>query len=58
MKSIYSITISELEDFLQQNNEKKFHATQLYDWLYVKRVNSFSDMTNLSKDLIGKLKNN
>ena len=58
MKSIYSITINELEDFLINNNEKKFHATQIIDWLYVKRVNSFNDMTNLSKDLISKLEDN
>ena len=55
MKSIYGITINELEEFLQENNEKKFRATQIIDWLYVKRVNSFSEMTNLSKELINKL---
>ena len=57
MKSIYGITINELEEFLQENNEKKFRATQIIDWLYVKRVNSFSEMTNLSKELINKLSN-
>ena len=58
MESIYSITYSKLEEFLLSNNEKKFHATQIIDWLYVKRVSSFKDMTNLSKDLIGKLEEN
>jgi 23S rRNA (adenine2503-C2)-methyltransferase len=58
MKSIYSVKLSELEDFLLNNNEKKFRATQIIDWLYVKRVNSFSEMTNLSKDLINKLNDN
>ena len=57
MKSIYGITINELEEFLQENNEKKFRATQIIDWLYVKRVSSFSEMTNLSKELINKLSN-
>ena len=55
MKSIYSTTINELEKFLEENSEKKFHATQIIDWLYVKRVNSFDKMTNLSKELISKL---
>jgi 23S rRNA (adenine2503-C2)-methyltransferase len=50
--------LSELEDFLLSNNEKKFRATQIIDWLYVKRVNSFSEMTNLSKELISKLNDN
>ena len=45
MKSIYSTTINELEKFLEENSEKKFHATQIIDWLYVKRVNSFDKMT-------------
>ena len=55
MKSIYSTTINELEKFLEENNEKKFHATQIIDWLYVKRIDSFDKMTNLSKELVSKL---
>ncbi len=58
MESIYSTTFNKLEEFLVNINEKKFHATQIIDWLYVKRVNSFKDMTNLSKDLISKLEKN
>ena len=58
MKSIYDATIGELEEFLLSSSEKKFHATQIFDWLYVKRVDSFSKMTNLSKDLISKLESN
>ena len=58
MKSIYDITIGELEEFLLISNEKRYHATQIMDWLYVKRVDSFSKMTNLSKSLISKLESN
>ena len=58
MKSIYDMTIDKLEDFLIDSNEKKYHATQIMDWLYVKRVDSFSKMTNLSKNLITLLENN
>ena len=58
MKSIYDLTIPMLEEFLHNSNEKKFHATQIFDWLYVKRINSFKSMTNLSKDLIKKLEDN
>ncbi|HEW9141410.1 TPA: 50S rRNA methyltransferase [Streptococcus pneumoniae] len=35
--------------------EKKFRADQIWEWLYRKRVQSFEEMTNLSKDLIAKL---
>ena len=58
MKSIYGITIDELEVFLKENNEKKYRALQIMDWLYVKRVDSFSKMSNLSHELINLLEKN
>lgn len=50
--SIYNLTINDLEIYLASKNEKKYHAKQIYDWLYVKKVRSFNEMTNLSKELI------
>lgn len=35
--------------------EKKFRAKQVYEWLHRKQVQSFGEMTNLSKDLQKKL---
>ena len=58
MKSIYGITIDELETFLKENNEKKYRAGQIMDWLYIKRVDSFSKMSNLSHELIKLLEEN
>lgn len=55
MKSIYSMSIGDLESFLLSKNIKKYRASQIIDWLYIKRVNSFSEMTNLPKDLINEL---
>lgn len=52
MDNIYNLTYEELEKFLIDNNEKKYRASQIFEWLYDKRVSSFSLMTNLSKDLI------
>ncbi len=40
-----------LEAFLLSVGEKKFRAKQVYQWLWQKGVQSFSDMTNLSKAL-------
>ncbi len=37
------------------SGRKKFRAAQIWEWLYRKRVQSFEEMTNLSKDLIAKL---
>ncbi|WP_312684357.1 23S rRNA (adenine(2503)-C(2))-methyltransferase RlmN [Mammaliicoccus sciuri] len=53
--SIYSLQLGELEDWLIDQSEPKFRAKQIFDWLYVKRVDAFSEMTNLSKELREKL---
>ncbi len=54
-KSIYSLQLHELKEWLQENNEKPFRAQQIFEWLYKKRVMSFADMSNLSKELRKKL---
>ena len=53
--SIYSLTRQDMIDWAEENGEKKFRAAQIWEWLYRKRVQSFEEMTNLSKDLIAKL---
>ena len=39
--NIYNLTKEDLESYLININDKKFRSTQIYDWLYVKRVKSF-----------------
>ena len=56
MKNIYDLTLKELEDYFITIGDKKYRGLQLYDFLYVKKVSSFDEMTNLSKELILKLK--
>ncbi|MGG3888996.1 23S rRNA (adenine(2503)-C(2))-methyltransferase RlmN [Metabacillus fastidiosus] len=56
--SIYSLELHEIESWLTENGEKSFRGKQIFDWLYTKRVASFDDMSNLSKDLREKLQNN
>ena len=55
MESIYNLNLDDLEVYLIKNSYKKYRAVQIMEWLYIKRVDSFSLMTNLSKDLIEKL---
>lgn len=57
MKSIYGMSLKDLEEYFLSHNDKKFRATQIYDWLYRKNVTRFDDMTNLKKDVIELLKN-
>ena len=56
MRNIYDLTIKELEDYFISINEKKFRAVQVYEALYKRRVTSFDDMTNISKEVREKLK--
>ncbi|TGA95765.1 23S rRNA (adenine(2503)-C(2))-methyltransferase RlmN [Sporolactobacillus shoreae] len=54
--SIYGLTQDQLTAWMREHGEKKFRATQIWDWLYVKRAGSFDDMTNLPKKGIQLLK--
>ncbi|MDE6732637.1 MAG: 23S rRNA (adenine(2503)-C(2))-methyltransferase RlmN [Oscillospiraceae bacterium] len=45
---ILSLEKSALADAVAQMGEKSFRAGQIYDWLHVKRVRDFSEMSNLS----------
>ena len=56
--SIYGLTRDELIEWAIEHGEKKFRATQIWDWLYRKRVQSFEEMTNISKDFIAILNEN
>ena len=57
MKNIYGITLEKLEQYFINNNEKKFKAIQIFEWLYKKRIDDFYKMTNLKKELQEKLNN-
>ena len=54
--NIYDYTIKQLEDYFISKGEKKFKATQVFEWLYQKRVKSFDEMTNIKKEVISYLK--
>ena len=54
--NIYDYTIEQLEDYFLKKGEKKFKATQVFEWLYQKRVKSFDEMTNIKKEVISYLK--
>lgn len=55
MRSIYGITLEKLEQYFLEFGEKKFKATQIFEWLYKKRVTDFLKFTNVKKDTIQKL---
>jgi len=55
MESIYGKTVEQLNDEFLQINQKRFRATQVFEWLYQKKATSFDQMSNLSKELREKL---
>lgn len=58
MNSIFNYTLEELGDYFVSTGDKKYRATQVFEWIYRYRVNDFDQMTNLSKKGIEILKEN
>ena len=52
---VFDLTLEKWKAWLAKNGEPEFRADQIFNWLYVKRVDSFEDMSNLSKGLRQKL---
>ena len=50
-KDIKSFTLAELTEEFLALGEKKFRATQVFDWLHKRGATAFSQMTNLSAGL-------
>ena len=47
--TIYDLTKEELENYFLDHNDKKFRATQLFSWLYQKKVKSYAEITDIKK---------
>ena len=58
MKNIKDYDLEDLKAEIEGLGEKVYRATQIFEWLYVEKVSSFDEMTNLSLDLREKLKSN
>lgn len=52
MESIYNKTLQELQEYFEEKNDKKYRATQIYEWLYTKHINSFDEITNIKDNLL------
>ena len=55
MKNIYGLTLEELENFFLEHDSKKFHALQVFLWLYEKRTESYKEMTNIKHEMLDEL---
>ena len=52
MENIYNLTKQELEEYFLKIGSKKFHADQLFSWLYEKRIKSLDEVTNIKKEVL------
>ena len=57
-KDIKSLNLDQLTEEMLGLGEKKFRAKQIYSWIHEKLVDSFDEMTNLSKNLRDQLNEN
>ena len=55
---IKSLDLSELTEAIKALGEPAFRAKQLYEWMHVKQVGSYNEMTNIPKSLRQKLMDN
>ncbi len=55
-KNIRELSLKELEQYFNEIGEKKFRARQVYDWIWLKPVQHFDAMSNVSKELRRQLK--
>ena len=58
MKNIKDYNLDDLKKEFEELGEKPYRAEQVFMWLYKEKVKQFDDMTNLSKELRNKLKEN
>lgn len=47
-QSIYGLTLEQLTAWLMEYGHKKFRASQVWDWLYRKRVTDFAEMVDVN----------
>lgn len=55
-KNIRTLSQKDIETYFEEMGEKKFRAKQVYEWIWTKQAQSIDAMTNLSKELRTKLK--
>jgi 23S rRNA (adenine2503-C2)-methyltransferase len=58
MKNIKDYNLEDLKQELVSIGEKAYRAEQIFKWLYVDKVKTFEEMTNLSLELRKKLEEN
>ena len=56
MKNLFGYTRKDLENYFEGVGEKKFKATQVFEWLYIHKVWDINNFSNIKVDVREKLK--
>lgn len=57
MTSIYNYSLKDLQNYFISLNEKPFRSTQIIEALYIQKVKTFNEITNIKKEFREKLTN-
>ncbi|MCX6988219.1 MAG: 23S rRNA (adenine(2503)-C(2))-methyltransferase RlmN [Chlamydiae bacterium] len=52
---IHSLSLQQLKEWLVENGEKPFRATQIFEWVYNKPISSWDEMSNIAIGLRQKI---
>ena len=58
MKNIKDYNLEDLKQEMLSIGEKPYRAEQIFKWIYIDKVKTFEEMTNLSLELRKKLEEN
>ena len=57
MNNIFGVTRKKLESYFESIGEKKFKATQIFEWLYIHKIWDITKFSNIKKEIQEKLMN-
>ena len=55
MNNIFGYTKEMLEDYFIKMGEKKFKATQVFEWLYIHNEYNIANFSNIKKEVLAKM---
>ncbi len=54
--NIYDLTRGKLTNYFLSHGARKYHAEEMYRWLYQKKIKDFSDVTNIKREILEQLR--
>jgi len=57
VENVHNMTREELIQYLEKQGGKKYHAEELFRWIYEKKIKKFTEITNIKKELLTQLEN-